>query len=113
MTVTNNILDVLIKLAPLVKLLAELEPVDVADLPKEYANDLKQLENLGLVFRRNSRSCALQKQRLLKLIERETRSVSSVKREMCFSAYSSVLQLKENAPASDSQNSELPNALCT
>ncbi len=42
---TNDILDVLLKLAPLVNLLAKLEPISASDLPHEHHDDLKQLEN--------------------------------------------------------------------
>jgi hypothetical protein len=105
---TSDLFDVLIKLAPLVKLLVELEPVNASDLPAEHMNDLKQLETLGLVFRRNSHACTLQKQRLIKIIERESRYVSTAKRSMCLSAYSSLIQLKESQSPHQLHTSEQP-----
>ncbi len=114
-TLTNDILDILIKQAPLVIFLAEREPVYLSDMPEEHLAGLKLLENLGLVYRRNSRGCALQKQRLVKLIERESRYAPSLKREMCLSTFSRVLQLNETPPSSDLQNIEHSsvNALLT
>lgn len=82
----------------------------MADLPEEHLAGLKLLENLGIVYRRNSRGCALQKQRLAKLIERESRYVPSVKREMCLSTFSRVLQLNKTPPSSDSEKIEHPAA---
>lgn len=103
---TNDILDVLLKQAQLVNLLAEQEPVNVADLPEEHLAGLKVLENLGLVYRRNSRGCSLQKQRLAKLLERESRYVPSLKSEMCLSTFSRVLQLNITPQRSNSESTD-------
>ncbi|MBA3992655.1 MAG: hypothetical protein C0469_03950 [Cyanobacteria bacterium DS2.3.42] len=99
---TNDILDVLLKLAPLVNLLAKLEPISASDLPQEHHGDLKQLENLGIVYRRNSRNCALQKQRLIKIIRRETQFALPLKREACLSAFSPILNSEESKAQCDS-----------
>lgn len=80
----------------------------MADLPEEHLAGLKLLENLGIVYRRNSRGCALQKQRLAKLIERESRYVPSLKREMCLSTFSRVLHLNKTPPSSDAEKIEHP-----
>lgn len=88
----DNMLDVLIRLAPLVNELATLEPFNVDDLPNERLKEFKQLEELALVSLRNKKTCALQRQRLVKIIQRESRSASSPKRQICLSAYEPILR---------------------
>lgn len=92
----RRILDVLISLAPTIEWLIEVEPIPMREIPKANLIKVKQLENLGLVYRRNSRNCALQRQRLAKLLEREIQQVSSERKEQYLCAFSSVLSWLES-----------------
>ena len=62
--------DILTSLLPTLKWLKCAGTVDVDRVPVEHSCALKQLDNLGLVYKRNSRTYGLQGQRLRRLIER-------------------------------------------
>jgi len=68
----NRMLTLLNSLSPTMKWLSKTEPVADADVPDEYLADLKQLENIGLVSRRN-RTLVLQRERLKRLLEQQAR----------------------------------------
>lgn len=87
----SRIIDVLLLLAPTVSWLSEAEPVNFFDIPEAHLGAMKRLEVLGLVYRRNARSCALQKQRLIKMLKRESRYVTAEKQEQCLSAFAMIL----------------------
>lgn len=87
-----DILDILLSLAPTVVWLDEAEPIHMQKVPAEHSTRLKQLENLGLVYRRNSHSCGLQRRRLIKLLTRESLSATSEKRSQCLSAFARILE---------------------
>lgn len=85
-------MDVLLELAPMVNWLNTCEPVNTKSVPSEYSQGLKHLENLGLVYRRNSQSCGLQRRRLLRLIERVSESVDAETKSRCQFAFAVFLQ---------------------
>lgn len=48
------------------------EGTNLKEAPDEYVADLKQLDKLGIVYKRNNRSLGIRWQRLRKLAERGT-----------------------------------------
>jgi hypothetical protein len=100
-TRSNCILDVLLELAPTLNWLNQAQPISAADIPAEHQCGLKQLENLGLVYRRNSRSCGLQNERLLKMLKRESQYASAEKQVQCLSAFSLILEFKGKLDAEE------------
>lgn len=46
------------------------ESPDIKEMPEEYKADCKQLQNLGIVYKRNNRSLGIKWQRLRQLISR-------------------------------------------
>ncbi len=93
----SGILDVLLKLAPTLNWLNAAQPVNAVDVPPEHLYGLKQLETLGLVYRRNSRSCGLQNQRLFKMLKRESKHATTEKQSQCRSVFGLILDV-ENKP---------------
>jgi len=97
----NCILNVLLELAPTLNWLNQVQPISAADIPTEHQCGLKQLENLGLVYRRNSRSCGLQNQRLLKMLKRESKYATAEKQDQCLSAFSLILEAEHKLETAD------------
>src|SRR4030095_4805936 len=62
--------DILTSLLPTLKWLKIVGTVDLDRVPSEHTSALKQLDGLGLVYKRNSRTYGLQIERLKKLISR-------------------------------------------
>ena len=90
----DKILDVLLLLAPTLNWLSEVEPISAGQIPPEHLAAVKQLENLGLVYRRNCRNCSLQRHRLIMMLKRESQQAAAPKREQCFSVFASILALE-------------------
>ncbi len=99
MTRDHRILDVLLKLAPTLNWLNEAQPINAMDIQSEHLCGLKQLETMGLVYRRNRLSCSLQKQRLLKMLKRESQSATEEKQGQCPSAFSLILDVEHKLVA--------------
>ncbi len=93
-TEQNRMLDVLFKLAPTLNWLNDVEPVHDSKIPEEHAEGMKQLENLGLSYRRNNHICALQKQRLFKIIRNEFQLAEHDQQIKCISAFGTILELQ-------------------
>ena len=55
-------------LSPTISWLNEKGPVEVADVPSDHIDAIKQLERIGVVHKRNNRCYELQKIRLKKLL---------------------------------------------
>jgi hypothetical protein len=79
-------------------------PVNFVDVPAEHLPALKQLENLGLVYRRNCRSCGLQRHRLVKMLKRESQLTAADKQEQCWSVFRLILELEDKPNPADSPN---------
>lgn len=62
--------DILTALLPTLKWLNVAGSVDVHQVPPEHTSAIKQLDVLGLVYKRNARTYGLQRERLRKLIMR-------------------------------------------
>ena len=89
-----RVIDVLLTLAPTVRWLSDVEPINAADVPAEHIASVKQLENMGLVYRRNCRNCSLQRQRLVRMLKRESRYAGAEKQEQCLSAFAMILEVQ-------------------
>lgn len=101
MTRGDCILDVLLKLAPTLNWLNEVQPISAVDIPAEHQDGLKQLETMGLVYRRNSRTLGLQNQRLLKMLKRESQYATADKQGQCQSAFGLILVVEDKLDAAD------------
>lgn len=88
--------EVLLQLAPAVNWLNEVEPIDASKIPKLHLDAVKQLEKLGLVFRRNSRTCALQRHRLIRMLKRLSRYATAEKEEQFLSAFARILEVGDS-----------------
>lgn len=86
-----SMLKVLLDLAPTVVWLEELGAINFSKVPEAHIVPLKKLEALGIVYRRNARTCELQRQRLVKILNRETQNASPSLREACSFAFGSLL----------------------
>ncbi len=101
MTRANCILDVLLKLAPTLNWLNEVQPINAVDIPTEHQCGFKQLETMGLAYRRNSRTCGLQNQRLLKMLKRESQYATADKQDQCLSAFRLILEAEGKLDTAD------------
>jgi len=88
---SDKILDVLLQLAPTINWLFDSEPICAALVPPEHLGRMKQLENLGLAHRRNARNYELQRERLIKMLKRESQYASEDRRTRCLSAFASIV----------------------
>ena len=95
------ILDVLLKLAPTLNWLNEVQPYNAVDIPAEHQWGFKQLETMGLAYRRNSRTCGLQNQRLLKMLKRELQFATADKQGQCLAAFSLILEVEDKLDPAD------------
>lgn len=92
----SRIIDVLLVLATTVNWLSQVEPVNVSDIPPEHLRAVKQLEALGLVYRRNARTCALQRHRLIKMLKRESQYATTEKQEQCMASFAMILAVEDD-----------------
>lgn len=89
-------LELLLKLAPTVNWLAEVEPVQVSKIPNEHATAFKQLEQLGFAYRRNMSTCGLQKQRLRKILEKEINLSDKEQQEQSLTIFADLIHADRN-----------------
>lgn len=69
---------------PILKLLSKCGPAlcwldfsaPVQAIPEQYIDSLKQLETIGIVFRRNNKTFELRRQRLKQILQRESENTS-------------------------------------
>jgi len=85
-----------LRLAPTMNWLSSVEPIAFSEVPQEHAAGIKQLEALGLVHRRNARTCALQRERLKKMLQHQIRQAGEEQKERYSSAFGAILQRGEN-----------------
>lgn len=52
------------------------ESVQIQQAPEEFKDDLKRLDKLGIVYKRNNRSLGISWQRLRKIVERNNHGMS-------------------------------------
>ena len=68
----NKLLDVIRESHRFLLWIHEKEDPEIKALPEEFKDDFKQLDKLGIVYKRNNRSLGIRWQRLRRLIERNT-----------------------------------------
>lgn len=69
----NKIFSVIRDCHSSLKWLSEEEGISDKEAPEEHRENLKQLEKLGIVYRRNGRSLGIRWQRLRRLVEKSAR----------------------------------------
>jgi hypothetical protein len=99
----NRIIHVLLPLANTVSWLNEVQPIAVRLIPDEHLEALKQLEFLGLIFRRNRTTCALQTERLIKLLKRENKLAPVELQHRCAIAYEFIFRTETDSELEASQ----------
>ncbi|MBZ0184825.1 MAG: hypothetical protein K8F91_01145, partial [Candidatus Obscuribacterales bacterium] len=52
------------------------ESAQIKQAPEEFKDDLKRLDKLGIVYKRNNRSLGIRWQRLRKIVERNNHGMS-------------------------------------
>ncbi len=67
---TNKIFDVIRNCHVFLTWLHGEDGVAIKEMPTEYKDDCKKLQDLGIVYKRNNRTLGIRWQRLRKLIER-------------------------------------------
>jgi hypothetical protein len=82
----GKLLAVLLELVPTIKWLYEQEPVDKSEVPREHADEIRRLETLGLVYRRNARAVSIHKQRLKRLLV-QCRLSEAERNKLCASEF--------------------------
>ena len=70
----NKIFDVIRSNHEFLSWLNSEESPDIKEMPDEYKADCKQLQNLGIVYKRNNRSLGIKWQRLRQLISRHDKN---------------------------------------
>lgn len=70
---TSAILKVLLDCVPALRWLSRMESTD--GIPPMFENQIKQLERLAIVYRRNNQVLGVRKQRLAKLLARESQNL--------------------------------------
>lgn len=68
----KKLLDLLLDTLPALNWLRASQPVPTDEIPVEHLRALKQLESIGLVYKRNSKTLGLQVERLKKILARAT-----------------------------------------
>ncbi len=82
MIVTDRkLLDILVALLPTLKWLDAAQPIYLDQIPAEHIRALKQLEGLGLVYKRNAKTYGLQRERLKKILARASDPILSASLE--------------------------------
>ena len=77
MRLLNSVLTALTEMAPTLKLLDKSEPLRETDLALPHRDNLKRLDKLGLVCKREGGNYWLKRQQLKRLLERESRGLAS------------------------------------
>jgi len=96
----SRLIHTLLPLANTVSWLNEVQPIAVSSIPIEHTEALKQLESLGLTYRRNRTMCALQRERLIRLVIRESKLAPIELQNKFISAYQFILSAETSLPNS-------------
>ncbi len=70
----HRILDVLASCGTTIDWLKGMGPIAVEQIPQEHFENIKVLENLAIVIKRNNRTLEIASQRLRRVLESESRS---------------------------------------
>lgn len=100
MIVTDRkLLDILVALLPTLKWLDAAQPIYLDQIPAEHIHALKQLEGLGLVYKRNAKTYGLQRERLKKILARASDPIlsASLEQELFSSGLRSEVRWSTNA----------------
>lgn len=89
-----SIIDVLLPLANTVSWLTQVQPIAVESIPEEHIQALKQLESLGLIYRRNRATYSLQTVRLVGILKRASRIAPVELQGRCTAAYKFIFKIE-------------------
>ena len=98
----SRLLHALLPLANTVDWLNQVQPVAVRLIPAEHTRALKQLESLGLIYLRNRTTCALQKERLIRILKRDIQVAPPSLKRSLMSAYQFIF-IKDDLSIAESE----------
>lgn len=84
-------LSVLLQLAPAIRWIHERQPAEVVGIPPEHLEQIKCLESIGLVYRRQPRTISVQIHRLKKLLALELQNVDPTVKTQCMSQFAGII----------------------
>ena len=79
---TSKLFDVITDCHEFLSWLHDREGISIKEMPEEYKDECKQLQKLGIVYKRNNRNLGIKWQRLRKLIARRGAEVPYEREEM-------------------------------